>query len=178
MNRPLEEKEIRIFDLFQNQWGLVAAGTPEEFNCCTVSWGSMGTLWTRPGKTGSVITVYLHPSRYTRQFVQNNDTFTVSFFGKEHQKALAYVGSRSGRNGDKITGSGLTPEAFGGSVAFKEARETYLCRKIYQHQFTKEDLAEDVQQYYLSNPGVYPPDENGQWQPHWVFVGEVLDVKE
>lgn len=66
MNRPLEEKEIRIFDLFQNQWGLVAAGTPEAFNCCAVSWGSMGTLWTRPGKTGSVITVYLHPSRYTR----------------------------------------------------------------------------------------------------------------
>ena len=51
-----EEKEYKVFELFQKQWALVTAGNMEKFNSCTVSWGSMGTLWTRPGKTGSVIT--------------------------------------------------------------------------------------------------------------------------
>ena len=40
------------FDLFRKQWALVTAGTPEHFNACTISWGSLGTLWTRPGSTG------------------------------------------------------------------------------------------------------------------------------
>ncbi len=166
-----EEQDYRIFELFEKQWALVAAGNLDRFNCCTLSWGGMGTLWSRP-----VVTVYLHPSRYTREFLMENDTFTVSFFPESCRKALALLGSRSGRDGDKVAASGLTPEPLGESVGFREAELSFLCRKLYQHPFAKEDLAPAVREYYQANPKVYPPDEEGQWQPHWVFVGEVLQV--
>ena len=161
------------FELFRDHWALVTAGTPERFNTCTVGWGSLGTLWTRPGKDGAAVTVYLHPSRYTCDFARESEYFTVSFFPPEYRKALGILGSRSGRDGDKVAASGLTPKPMGGSVAFEEAELTFLCRKIYQHRMDKADIAEDVRAYYQANPKVYPPDENGEWQPHWVFVGEV-----
>lgn len=171
-----EEKDYKVFDLFRNQWALVSAGNIEDFNTCTVSWGSLGTLWTRPGKNGSAVTVYLHPARYTREVLQQNDTFTVSFFQREYRKALGYLGSHSGRNEDKVSAAGLTPISVGDSVTYREANLTFICRKIYQHQLEKEDIAQDVQDYYIADPKAYPLNENGEWEPHWVFVGEIIDV--
>ncbi len=171
--RAFEEKDYQIFDLFQNQWALVTAGTPERFNACTLSWGCMGTIWNKP-----TVTVYLHPSRYTRELMMESDVFTVSFFPEEQKRALAIMGARSGRDGDKTAAAGLTPVPFGGGVTYKEASRTFLCRKLYQHLFCKEDLDREIQAYYRANPAVYPPDENGDWQPHWVFVGEVLEGTE
>lgn len=173
------ENDYKIFDLFKNQWALVTAGNIDKYNACTVSWGSFGTLWTRPNNSdGSVVTVYIHPGRYTLDFMKENDTFTVSFYSKEYRKALGYMGSHSGRNEDKATIAGLTPEIIDDSVTFKEANMTFVCRKLYQHQFSKEDIAEDVQEYYKANPKVYPVNEQGEWEPHWVFVGEIKMVKE
>ena len=54
-----EERDYRVFELFRKRWALVAAGTPEDFDACTVGWGSLGAPWARPGRTGSVVTVYL-----------------------------------------------------------------------------------------------------------------------
>ena len=169
--KAFEEKEYCVFDLFENQWALVTAGTPEHFNCCTLGWGSMGTLWTRP-----VLTVYVHPARYTRDFLLENELFTVSFFPEDCRKALALLGSRSGRDGDKISASGLHPVPMGGSVGYEEATLSFLCRKLCQQQFDRKALAPDIQNYYRSNPRAFPPDENGDWQPHWVFIGQILDV--
>lgn len=176
--KNFEETEYKVFDLFRNQWALVSSGDIEEFNACTLSWGSLGTLWTRPGKNGSTVTVYIHPARYTLELLQKNDTFTVSFFPSEYRKALGYMGSHSGRNEDKVAASGLTPISLDGTVGYKEANLTFVCRKLYQHQLAKEDIAEDVQDYYVANPKAYPLNENGEWEPHWVFVGEIIDVKD
>ena len=167
----MKENEYKVFELFEKQWALVTAGNMERFNCCTVGWGGMGTLWNKP-----VVTVYLHPARYTREFLNTNDSFTLSFFPEAYKKALGILGTLSGRDGDKITPSGLTPTAMGGSVSYEEAELSFLCRKLYQHRFSKEDLAPEIQAYYQAHPKVYPPDEEGEWQPHWVFVGEVVDV--
>ena len=72
----------------------------------------------------------------------------------------------------------LTPEPLGEGVGFAEASLTLLCRKLYQHPFEREALDPRVQDYYKSKPQVYPPDEQGQWQPHWVFVGEILQIRQ
>ena len=61
-----------------------------------------------------------------------------------------------------------------GSVGFQEASLTFVCRKLYQHQFSKEDLSSDIQNFYSVGKKVYP-DGNDGWQPHYVFVGEVID---
>ncbi|MST68058.1 flavin reductase [Clostridiales Family XIII bacterium RF-744-FAT-WT-3] len=165
-----------VFNMFKDRWALVAAGDMENHNACTVGWGSMGTLWSRPGHDGRSVIVYLHPSRYTRQLVQNSDYFTVSFFPDEYKKALGYMGSHSGRNEDKVAGAGLTPVEMGESIGFKEAQLTFVCRKLYQHMLSKDDLAPEIQEYYKNNQKAFPLDENGDWQPHWVFVGEVTDT--
>lgn len=174
----LEELSRRVFRLFSEQWGLVTVGTPERCNACTVSWGSLGTLWTGPGLSGAVATVYLHPARYTCELLRQSDTFTLSFFPESCRPALAWLGSHSGRDGDKMAACGLTPEPMGEGVGFAEASLTLLCRKLYQHPFEREALDPRVRDYYKSKPQVYPPDEQGQWQPHWVFVGEILQIRQ
>jgi flavin reductase (DIM6/NTAB) family NADH-FMN oxidoreductase RutF len=170
-----EEKEYTVFDLFQKQWALVSAGNMEHFNSCTIGWGSFGTLWTR-GKSGAVVTVYLHPTRYTCDFLMENETFTVSFFPANYKKALGIMGSHSGRDVNKVEMANLTPVAIGKSVTYEEANLTFLCRKIYQHPFDKDGLASDIQEYYQANPRSFPRDKQGEWQPHWMFIGEIIEV--
>ena len=173
----LEKENFNAMDLFGSHWAIVTAGTPERFNGCTVSWGSLGKLWTRTGG-GSVVTVYIHPARFTSQFLLASDCFTVSFFPEAYKKALGYMGSHSGRDGDKTSAAGLTPVPMGTSVAYQEAELTFLCRKLYQHQFAKEDLAPEIREYYAASPRVYPSEDKDGWQPHIVFVGDILDVKD
>lgn len=173
----LENKNYNAFDLFGKQWALVTAGTPERFNGCTVGWGSLGKLWARP-EGGSVVTVYVHPARYTSEFLLASDFFTVSFFPEAYKKALGYMGSHSGREGNKAAAAGLTPVPMGESVAYQEAELTLLCKKLYQHQFAKEDLAPEIREYYAASPKVYPSEEADGWQPHIVFVGDIIDVKD
>ena len=71
----------------------------------TASWGAMGVMW---GK--NAVTVYIRPQRYTKEFVDREDTFTISVLGEKYRKALNYCGKVSGKNADnKIKEAGLTP---------------------------------------------------------------------
>lgn len=158
-----------VFDLFKKQCAIVTAGTTKNFDGCTVGWGSLGTIWNK-----DTVTVYVHPARYTSEFLLNNDTFTVSFFPEDKKNAVMYMGSHSGRNEDKAINAGLTPMEMHGSVDFQEASLTFVCKKLYQYQFSKEDLSSDIQKYYENGKKSFP-DGNGGWQPHYVFVGEVID---
>ena len=40
---------LKVFELFRNQWALVTAGGMDAFNSCTVSWGSLGSIWWKSG---------------------------------------------------------------------------------------------------------------------------------
>ena len=164
--RSFEEKDYKVFDMFNNQWALATAGDINHFNTCTIAWGSLGTIWGGPGGGKSIVTIYINPDRYTYDFLKENDTFTVEFFPPEYRKALGYLGSHSGRDGDKVAAAGLTPKAIGGGVTFAEANLTFLCKKLYQGPFEREGLAAEI------NNGIYK-----DWQPHWMFVGEILDVQ-
>ena len=178
----LKDMDLKVFDLFKNRWALATAGSPERFNSCTIGWGSLGTLWATKGRSGEAVTVYLHPSRYTCAFFKENDFFTVSFFPEEYKKALGYMGSHSRRDGDKPSACGLTPKEIcsgnAAGVTYEEAELTFLCRKLYQHPFAKGDLAADIQDYYANAPKAFPPDADGQWQPHWMFIGEIVGLED
>ncbi len=52
--KDFETKEYKVFDIFNNQWGLVTAGDLSNYNTCTIAWGSFGTIWgvAGPGKAG------------------------------------------------------------------------------------------------------------------------------
>ena len=173
----ISEKKYKIFEMFHKDWALVTAGPIDNFNTCTIGWGSMGTLWTREQK-GMTMTVYVHPARYTCEFLKQNDTFTVSFFDEQYKKELGYLGSHSGRAEDKVKKVGFTPIETHDSTTFKEAKLTFVCKKLYQHEISKENLAQEIQDYYMSKPQSFPLDENGEWHAHYMFVGEIIDVIE
>ena len=119
-NEPenFKQKAYNVFELFDRQWALVTAGSIEHYNSCTVGWGSLGNLWGPTGRSRPTVTVYVHPARYTCEFLERGDTFTVSFYPPEYRRALGYIGSHSGRDGDKAAAAGLTPVAFGQGVTY------------------------------------------------------------
>ena len=160
-----EEKNWKVFELFSRQWALATAGTPEKFNTCTIGWGSLGSIWGRPGGARPIVTVYIHPSRYTWEFMKDSERFTVCFFPEEYRKALGYLGSHSGRDEDKLAASGLTPKSVGGGVGYEEAELTFVCRKLYQGPFDPGGLSEEIRGGFYKS-----------WEPHWMFVGEILET--
>ena len=160
------------FDLFNNKWALVTAGTLNNFNCCTVSWGSLGILWRK-----KIVTIYVYPSRYTSNFLLNNEYFTISVFDEEYKKDLTILGSKSGRDLDKVALTSLTPISLKESVIYKEVKQVFYCKKIYFGQFNRDNVAEEIKRNYINNPNSFPKDENGEWRTHYMFVGEIIEEK-
>lgn len=177
-----QEKEYKSFELFNKDWALVTAGPMDDYNTMVIGWGELGTIWGKPMKGRPVVTVFVHPDRYTSEFLKKYDMFTVSFYDKKYMKALGYLGSHSGRDGDKVAASGLTPVSMGDGVTFKEAKLTFLCKKIYFHQLSKDGLAQEIRDYYAAQPKVYPnvtPDgTDDNWEPHYAIIGEIIDSRE
>lgn len=123
------------FALFEKDWALLTAGPVGCCNNMTISWGGIGQLWQFP-----VATVYVRPTRHTYQFMEQNDTFTLSFFDEEFRPALKLCGAKSGRDCDKIQLSGLTPRKTDKTTSFEEARLVLVCRKLYFADFQPEQF--------------------------------------
>ena len=149
-----------IFSQFDKKWALLTAGELDNFNTMTVSWGGLGTIWNK-----SVATVYVRLSRYTHEFMDNNDYFTVSFYPDDKKKTLAILGSKSGRDMDKINGSGLTPVNAGKSVSFKEAEVSLVCRKLFCQRVELSNIPEAIVKTCYSSG-----------DPHDMYIGEVVDI--
>ena len=149
-----------IFSQFDKKWALLSAGEPDNFNTMTVSWGGLGTIWNK-----SVATVYVRLSRYTHEFMDKYDYFTVSFYPEDRKKTLAVLGSKSGRDMDKIHNSGLTSVSAGKSVSFKEAEVTLVCRKLFCQRVELSNIPEDIVKACYSSG-----------DPHDMYIGEVVDI--
>ncbi|MBR6045374.1 MAG: flavin reductase [Ruminococcus sp.] len=105
---------------------LVTAGNADGFNTMTASWGFAGIMWGKP----CAVTV-IRPQRYTKEFIDREETFTLSFYPEECRQALGICGSKSGRDTDKCAATGLVPVEADGSVAFEQAKLVFVCRKLY-----------------------------------------------
>ena len=116
---------FNVFSAIGDQWMLITAGTKERCNTMTASWGGLGVLWGAP-----MATVYIRPQRYTKQFVDENESFTLSFFPEEYRKQLSLCGTKSGRDMDKVKECGFTvAEGVGGAPYFEQAELVLVCRK-------------------------------------------------
>jgi len=149
-----------VFGIFDKKWSLLTAGSTDKFNTMTVSWGGLGTLWNKP-----VATVYVRTSRYTHEFMDDSDYFTLSFYGEEYKKTLGLLGSKSGREIDKMHIDGLTAVAAGESVTFAEAEMTLVCRKLFVTGLDPAGMpAEVAERFYAADA------------PHDMYIGEVVDI--
>ena len=109
---------------------LITAGTPESYNTMTASWGGMGVLWNK-----NICFCVIRPTRYTYQFIEKTDVFSLSFFEERYRQALEVCGTKSGRDIDKAAVTGLTPVAgeLDGTTNFQQARLVIECKKLYVH---------------------------------------------
>ena len=161
----IKDFTTQIHHLWKEQWLLLTAGdfASGHFNAMTVAWGSLGVMWNRP-----FAQVVVRPTRYTYEFMNQYDTFTLTAFSAAHKKALALLGSQSGRDSDKIAESGLTPVPASqvASPSFSEAELSIECRKIY--------FADMAQGEFLDQTihSLYPEKDY-----HRIYFGEILAVR-
>ena len=150
MFKAITPKEItkNPFSLIGDDWMLVTAEKDGKANTMTASWGGVGILW---GKT--VATIYIRPQRYTKEFLDATDRFTLSILGAEHKRTLGYLGSVSGRDEDKIAKSGLTLAHENDAPYFEEAEMVLVCKKLYAQEQKPECFLdkESLDKWYEAN---------------------------
>lgn len=153
-----ENLNMNAFKSIGKDWMLITSGNKEKFNTMTASWGSMGVLWNK-----NIATVFVRPQRYTFEFLEKNDIYTLSFFGGNFKKELVFCGKNSGNNVDKIKSTGLIPIFDDDFTFFSQAKLVFVCKKIYS-DFIKPDnfLDDSIKINY----------ENNDY--HKMYVGEIM----
>ena len=149
-----------IFSQFDKKWALLTAGNKDSFNTMTISWGGAGTLWSKP-----VVTTYVRTSRLTHDFMDREDYFTISFFPEEYKKTLAVLGSKSGRDMDKMKDSGLTPKTVNNSMTFEEAEVTLVCRKLFKQRLEPANIIDPNAKAFYDGDA-----------EHDMYIGEVVEI--
>ena len=164
--QPVDPKEINenAIQLIGDKWMLVTAGDSSSFNTMTASWGTMGFLWNRP-----VVFVFIRPQRYTFEFMEREEEFTLSFFKEEYRKALQICGTTSGRDVNKVEKAGITPHFTpNGNIAFEEAYLVLECKKLYAQLLDPKAFLDTT-----IAPKVYPENDF-----HKVYVAEIVNAWE
>jgi hypothetical protein len=167
----MEGKSISIeqfithpFRMWEPDWLLLASGdfASGQYNCMTIGWGSVGVMWGRP-----FIQVVVRPQRYTYKYMELYPTFTVCAFPKQYRQALNLLGTKSGRDGNKIAEAGLTLQAstIVAAPCFVEAELVLECNKMFWSDFDPN---------HFIDPGItrnYPKKDY-----HRSYYGHILSV--
>ena len=151
---------INPFTVFDKQWALVSAGNKTKSNTMTVSWGALGTLWHK-----SVAFVFVRDSRYTKEFLDKAENFSVSFLDESYRNSLTFCGRNSGRNCNKWEKANLTPVESKGTVYPKEAHTVLICKKLAAVKLSKDTFID-----LKIDPDNYPNKDY-----HTMYIGEVIE---
>lgn len=158
---PMDLLEMNPFTKFGKEWALVTAGSKAKCNTMTISWGGIGVLWNK-----NVVYVFVRDSRYTKEFMDNGEFFSISFFEENYRPALSYCGAHSGRGEDKFEKAGLTP-AFRHSIPYPdEANFVMLCHKMAAVPMPEEVLNDKsiIENFYKDG------------DMHTMYVGEIIEA--
>ena len=150
------------FQWFHNA-ELLAAGDKEKSNAMTIGWGGIGTLWGR-----TALTVYVAEKRYTKEFMDNSEYFTVMSFDVKDSKVLTYMGTKSGRDEDKAQALGLhTAYTENGTPYYIEAAMVIECKIMYAAPFDPQHFKSDAPKRMYAN---FPAGI------HSMYIGEVVNA--
>lgn len=158
---PADMLEINPFTKFGKEWALLTAGSKSQANTMTISWGGVGVLW---GK--NVAFVFIRDSRYTKEFVDKGEFFSVTFMDESHRDALNYCGAHSGRDGDKIKEAGLTLAAKHSIPFIDEGNFVLLCKKMAASKLTGDNfLVPEIMEKWYKDKDM-----------HTMYIAEIIDV--
>ena len=155
-----QELGDNIFRLIGQDWMLITAGTPERCNTMTASWGAAGVLWNKP-----IAIAYVRPTRYTYEFMEQQEMFTLSVLPESYREAMKVCGTKSGREIDKFVETGLTVLDMNGVPAVEQARLVIVCRKLYAQDIRPEHFVDaSLDSHYSAN------------DYHRQYIGEIVDI--
>ena len=156
---PETLQQANAFELIGKVWMLITAQKQDALNTMTASWGGLGVMW---GK--NVAYVVIRPQRYTKEFVDASETFSLTFFEEEFREKLSYLGTVSGRDEDKIKKSALTVVKEETAPYFQEGKLVLFCKKLYTQQINPENfLDKHLEQKW------YP-----QKDYHTLYIAEII----
>lgn len=155
-----------IFKLIADDWMLITAGNKDSYNTMTASWGGFGNIWNKPSSF-----IFVRDTRYTYQFLQREESFTLSFFTEDYRGALRICGTKSGRDTDKVKEAGLTPiETPSGLMSFDEARMIIECKKVFVQALDLHNLTEPYKTKIIEE--AYTGESSG----HKMFISEITNI--
>ena len=137
---------------------LLLAGDPP--NPMTIGWATIGTIWHRP-----VMTVLVRPTRFTHHLMEDAKDFSVCVLPDRFKKHLAFCGTKSGRDHDKIKvcGFDMQPGIKISTPYIAQSAFHYECITIHKHTLDPETLPAEIQKRF------YPKKD---W--HTVYYGEIV----
>ena len=148
------------FDLIGKEWMLITAGDGADCNTMTASWGGLGVLWNKP-----VCFAFVRPTRYTYEFTEREEYYSLCFFGEEYREALRLCGTVSGRDRDKIAECNLTLRYDEAAPYFDEAETVMICRKM---------AAQDIDPAGFLDPTIATHYKAEDY--HRMYIGEIVKV--
>lgn len=162
---PIDIKTIapEVFRDFVTKNALLTAGGREEWNTMTIGWAQLGSIWNVPA-----CTVFVRPERYTYEFMEGQEYFTVSILPAHRRDIAKLCGTKSGREVDKAAECGLTVHyGQGDAPYFEEAELVLVCKKLY---------AQDLDPSHVTDGGPIQPfyGKAGNW--HRMYIGQVMEA--
>lgn len=121
------------FRIIGHDWMLVTAKKADKVNTMTASWGGLGVMWAK-----NVSFIVIRPQRFTKEFIDSSEQFSLSFLDGSFKKQLGYLGTVSGRDEDKIGKTELTVSYDNGVPYFDEAKTIIICKKLYAQEYKPE----------------------------------------
>lgn len=156
-----ESLSVSPFTFFTGDGLLLCAGDKTSSNAMTIGWGALGTLWSKPA-----VTVYVRQGRHTHEFMERSSYFTVMTFSDKN--VLRYMGTHSGRDGDKAKALGLhTLYTENGTPYYAEADTVIECRTMYAGIMSEKGFrSKTPSDFYGAH------DDGGGF--HTEYIGEVV----
>lgn len=142
---------------------LLTCGKEGNVNTMTISWGGMGVIWNM-----DVGFVFVRGSRYTKEFLDKYDTFSVSHFAPDKRTGLMlkYIGSISGRHEDKINNAKFHVAYHNGTPYIDEGRDIVIMKKLSVTKINPEDFIDPTIDEKFYDDKDY----------HYMYIGEVLQL--
>ena len=158
---PIELLDCNPFTKLGKEWALVTAGSKDNANAMTISWGGMGVLW---GK--NVVYVFIRDSRFTKELIDKDEFFSLTFLDEKYRNALNYCGSHSGRNENKIANAGLSVGSKLGIPYVDEGNLVLLCHKLSATRITEDSfISNEIKDKWYADGDM-----------HTMYVAEILEV--
>jgi len=152
-----------IFKLIGKDWMLIAAEKDGKTNAMTASWGFAGVMW---GK--NCVLAAIRPQRFTKEFVDAADTFSITILPEEYRETLKFFGTVSGRDEDKIAKTGLTVNKCEDTPYFEEGKLVLICKKMFAQEITSDSFIDKQAEETWYEAKDY----------HTLYIAEIIKVLE